>query len=437
VVWLSRLLRKVSKKVTTYFAAGNSDEKDVAYWSLDSVPDAMVPLARVFEGIKANQLVYRHNRLGKLDGPTTKEALTEALEEKLSAVPAGGEVFLIYNGHGGLDWPDAKENYLRLWGRGKLTVSELDKLLDRAPPNATIRFILPQCFSGAFHRLVYEKPGELKLTEQKRCGFLAQSAYRESEGCSLNINKASFRDYTTYYFAPLNGKTRNEEPLPSNPDLNGDGRLSYREGHLYMLRNAESKDLSRSTSESFLEDWQPWYLRWDSWTENPKSLYWGLAETVAKRNGLPLDGPGLRAKHKAMRGELNKIKTTRNALKKKIKKTQRAIRSRLRNRWPELLHPYTEGYRKLLQNDLATATRFIEKDAEYAALSRDQDTLIDVQQEKLAMERRMAQVEKVMRFKKLARLEAQFGRFASEAEKESYRRLLSCEEGDFAPVGKP
>ena len=433
VVWLSRILPAYFDRVTNFFAGGDSEDKDVAYWSQEPVPSDMAPLARVFEGLKANQLVYRHNSLEHIDGPTTKAELTQALGDKLAAVPPGGEVFLIYNGHGNLSWPDVRDNYLRLWGRERLTVAEVDALFDKAPEDATIRFIFPQCYSGAFFNLVFENPRSETPAKQTRCGFFAQSAYLESEGCLLDINKSAFRDYTTYYFAPLYGKTRQDAPLPSNPDLDGDGRLSYREGHLYMLRNAESKDLSRSTSEAFLEDWQPWYLRWDTLTENRDSLYWELAETVAVRNGLSLDGPDLNALRQDLRKQWKALRAERKAFRRKIKETQRAMKKRIKRRWPELLHPYTEGYRRLLETELPAVTAHIEADPDYAGLSADQDRLIAVQQELLAMERRVAQVDKVVRFKKLARLEAQFERFASASEKEAYGRLLTCENGDFAP----
>lgn len=435
VVWLSRILPAISSKLTNFFAAGAGADKDVAFWSLDTMPSDMVPLARVFEGIKENQLVYRHNSLERVDGPTTKAELTRALSRKMSQVPPGGEVFLIYNGHGGLSWPDARDNYLRLWGRERMSVAEMDAILDKAPEDATIRFIFPQCFSGAFHRLIFETPKSDKLARQNRCGFFAQSAYLESEGCLLDINKSAFRDYTTYYFAPLNGRTRFDEPLASDPDLDGNGRLSYREGHLYMLRNAQSKDLSRSTTEAFLEEWQPWYLRWDTVTENRDSLYWSLAETVAERNDLGLNGPELSARRIVLRAELKAIKAKRKALKKKVKETQRKMKARVKRRWPELVHPYTEGYRRLLETGLAEVTAFIEADPDYAMLSSDQDRLIDVQQEQLVGERRVAQVDKVIRFKKLARLEAQFERFASASERAAYQKLLTCESADLASVG--
>lgn len=433
VLWLSRILPQVSSRLTNFFGAGASPEKDVAYWSADAQPGGIDPLTRIFEGVKESQLVYRHNRLERIDGPTSKAELTKALSQKMSELEPSGEVLLIYNGHGGLSRSDPRRNYLRLWGRERMSIAEVDAIFDQAPPDATIRFIFPQCYSGTFARLVYESPESDRPAEQNRCGFLSQSPWAESEGCSLNINKDTFRDYTTYYFAPLYGQTRTDQPLPGNPDLDGDGQLSYREGHLYALRYGESKDLSRSTSEAFLEEWEPWYLRWDTITENEDSLYWDLARAVADRNDLSLDGRDLRKRRQLLRMEFDRIRSQRKDLEEKIEASQSAIQGRIKRRWPELLHPYTEAYRRLLDAELPAITAFVTADPGYAELSADQDRLIEIEQEELAADRRLAQVEKVIRFKKLARLEAQFERFASAEDRSFLERLRDCEGAELAP----
>jgi len=441
VVWLSQILLQLSSRLTNFFGAGTSPEKDVAYWSPDAKPTVMDPLTRIFASMKESQLVYRHNRLERVDGPTSKAELTKALTKKMSEVEPKGEVLLIYNGHGGLSyksrggvsWPDPRGNYLRLWGSEQMSIAEVDAIFDQAPPDATIRFIFPQCYSGAFARLIYESPDSDRPAQQNRCGFLSQSAWAQSEGCSLNINKDTFRDYTTYYFAPLYGQTRTDEPLPGNPDLDGDGMLSYREGHFYALRYGESKDLSRSTSEAFLEDWEPWYLRWDTISENEDSLYWDLAQAVADRNDLSLDGRDLRKHRQLLRMELDRIRSQRKDLEEKIEASQSAIQGRIKRRWPELLHPYTEAYRRLLDAELPAITAFVTADPGYADLSDDQDRLIEIEQQELAADRRLAQAEKVIRFKKLARLEAQFERFASAEDRSFLERLRGCEDGVLAP----
>jgi len=441
VVWLNRILPQISSRLTNFFGSGSSPEKDVAYWSPDAEPTEIEPLTRVFEGVKEGQLVYRHNRLERVDGPTSKAALTKALTQNMSDVRPNGEVLFIYNGHGGLSynqriglsWPDPRRNYLRLWGRERMTIAEVDAIFDQAPSDATIRFIFPQCYSGSFARLIYETPESDRPAQQNRCGFLSQSAWAESEGCSLNINKDTFRDYTTYYFAPLYGQTRTDEPLPGNPDLDGDGQLSYREGHLYTLRYGESKDLSRSTSEAFLEDWEPWYLRWDTIAENKDSLYWDLALAVAERHNLSLDGRDLRKHRQRLRTELSQIQSERKSLEEKIKASQRALQDRVKLRWPELFHPYTEAYRRLLDAELAVITAFVTADPGFVKVSTNQDRLIEIEQEELAAERRLAQVEKVIRFKKLARLEAQFELFASSEDRLFLERLRGCENAVLAP----
>ncbi|HEX7236695.1 MAG TPA: hypothetical protein VF405_07015, partial [Gammaproteobacteria bacterium] len=143
-----------------------------------------------------------------------------------------------------------------------------------------------QCYSGAFASLIYDDPRTASGFRGNRCGFMSEAADRLAEGCGLSLDETEFHDYTTYFFAALAGRTRSGEPIePEVVDRDGDGAVSFRESHFYALLTALSSDLSRSTSEQYLEDWSPWYLRWDSLADDGGSVYWSLAEELARRYG--------------------------------------------------------------------------------------------------------------------------------------------------------
>ena len=91
-----------------------------------------------------------------------------------------------------------------------------------------VRFVFTQCYAGAFARLA---PGP----DGNRCGFLAESEDREAEGCAAGVDAGDYRDYTTYFFAALSGRTRLGGLLPVNPDLDGDGQVSLYEAHLVCV----------------------------------------------------------------------------------------------------------------------------------------------------------------------------------------------------------
>ncbi|HLF12158.1 MAG TPA: hypothetical protein VJA26_13165, partial [Gammaproteobacteria bacterium] len=231
VGWLQTIFRERDIEARTYFGAGNTGEPDVAY------------LARPDEsGVR-----YRPHRLPDVSGSTRRPELTEALRRDLGSLPAGDDALVIFNGHGGIDSADTRKNYLKLWGDGRMTVSDLESLLDAAPREARVRFVMAQCYSGAFAGLVYDDPQTASGFQGNRCGFMSEAADRLAEGCGLSLEETEFRDYTTYFFAALAGRTRAGEPIEQDVvDRGGDGAVSFRESHFYALLNAHSSDLSRS-----------------------------------------------------------------------------------------------------------------------------------------------------------------------------------------------
>ena len=198
VIWLSEILNKSSSDIVNYFASGEGDEKDVSLYDTSGVSSSMEVISRVFEDGDANRLVFKHNDVPGLSGGTNKKELTKSITSVLENVASEQEILLIFNGHGGHDRRDERNNTLKIWGDERLNVSEVDKILDHAPDKSTIRFIFPQCYSGGFYYLIFDDPSSDRLSSQNRCGFFAESAMEESEGCSLNTNRDEYRDYSNY-----------------------------------------------------------------------------------------------------------------------------------------------------------------------------------------------------------------------------------------------
>lgn len=431
-IWLNGLLPQVGGHISHYYASGNGDEKDVARWVMEAEQGAMTPLSRVFVGGNENRRNFVHNVLTDVEGGTGKTTLIAALQAKFTALRPGDEVLVVFNGHGEYNADDPHENYLRLWGGDLLSVSEVDALFDLAPAESTIRFIFPQDYSGAFSRLVYDNPHSKTLAAQRRCGFLAQSPGRRAETSRTSPVMDEFYDYLTYYFTPLYSKTREGNKLPNEPDLDGNGLLSYREGHLYALRNAQGTERARSTSEAFLEEWEPWFLRWDTLDEHHDSQYWLMAKELAGRNALNLDGQVLRQREAVLRKQWQQLHAEKRSIKEETRKLKAQLQEEVIRRWPELSHPYSDGYRRVIQEELEKINELITRDRRYPILVRAQDALMQVEKDGLSYERRMAEVDRIIRYKKLARLEKQFDRFANAEAKSAYKRLLACENDNLA-----
>ncbi len=431
VIWLNEILRKTGNGVQNYYASGTGDEKDVGLFVEDDRPKSMLPIGRVFGDPVDERIFYRHNRVDDLAGSMNKDDIVKSLSETLSGLAQNQQFLLIYNGHGGKDDVDVRDNYLKIWGEEKLTVSEVDKLFDMAPESTTVRYVFPQCYSGAFYRLVYEDPYSDKFGKQMRCGFFSETPYDQSEGCSLSTNREEYRDYSTYFFAPLNGRTRNEEPLPIDPDLDGNGIISFAESHLYAIKAGTSKDLSRSTSEVFLENWAPWYLRWAGRKYDMESQYWGIADFLAKRESLDLDDRSLGMHRKQVNEELDKLNDDLENCESSADSVAEQLRKELIKRWPELMHPYTSRYIEVVEQNLEEIVKRLNNDDEYKKLVEYQEECKKTNDEILTTERKLAQIEKILRYKNLAMLEYYFKRYAGEGEQSHYGSLLKCEGGAF------
>ncbi|GAB4510448.1 MAG: hypothetical protein Tsb0026_12290 [Sulfuricaulis sp.] len=435
VSWVIQVLNTGAgaRQLHVYYTDGSSSARDVVLWQSPAESRASLqPLARVFGEQGSNGERFYSHRVPNVLGGTEATELKVRLEKEFSELKPGDRALLIYNGHGLQDQNDSAGNTLRLWNDTRLSVREMDQIMSRIDPGVPARFIFTQCFSGGFARLMHPQAQDtLALGEANRCGFFAESEDRESEGCSASINVGDYRDYSTYFFAALNGRTRTGDTISANPDRNGDNVVSLYEAHLFALSQAHNADLPRSTSEVFLERWQPWYLRWLDTGAEPDNVYGKMAREVAKKNGLPESGPALiremRTRRQAMAGEMIELETEQENLSQQIKALQKEIRKEIGLRWPEALSPYTLNFVQFLKKDLDAAQDFILSHSRYPELATKQARHAALYEEISQLDRDITQLDKVLRLRNLARLQGQFERHATAEERGWYQRLQSCE----------
>jgi hypothetical protein len=394
---------------------------------------SLQPLARVFGEQGPNGERFYSNRIPGVQGGTEAGVLRERLEKDFSELKPGDRALLVYNGHGQRDHRDAAGNALLLWNDSRLSVREMDQLMSHIDPGVPVRFVFTQCYSGGFARLIHPQAQDtLALGQANRCGFFAESEDRESEGCSASIEVGDYRDYSTYFFAALAGRTRTGEAIGVNPDRNGDNVVSLYEAHLFALSQAHNADLPRSTSEVFLERWQPWYLRWIDTGAEPDNVYGRMAREVAKKNGLPESGPALiekmRVRRHAMTQKMTELDEEHENLGREVKTLQKEIRKEIGLRWPEALSPYTLNFVQFLKKDLDATQDFILSHPRYPELVTKQDRHAALVHEEISsLDRDITQLDKILRLRNLARLQGQFERHATEEERGWYQRLQSCE----------
>jgi hypothetical protein len=435
VNWVIQVLNSSpgARQLHIYYTDGNAPGKDVVLWlPPKESKETLQPLARVFNEVNANGESYHSHQIPHVIGGTEVSTLKPDLEKEFSELKPGDRALLVYNGHGLRDSSDAAGNTLRLWNNTRLSVREMDQILNHIDPSVPIRFVFTQCFSGGFERLVHPRAQDtLELGEANRCGFFAVAEDREAEGCSASIKIDDYRDYSTFFFAALQGRTRTGQPIEVNPDRDGDGKVSLYEAHLFALSQAHNADLPRSTSEMFLERWQPWYLRWADTGAEPDNVYETMAREVARKNGLPEAGSALihemKARRKTLTAAMASLQDEQAALDRAIGALQKEIKNDVTLRWPESGFPYTLNFVNFLKKDLGATQDFILAHPRYAELVSKQDRHAALDVEMLRVNRDITQLDKILRLRTLARLQSQFERHATAKEREWYGRLMSCE----------
>jgi hypothetical protein len=428
VLWVSRLLPgQAARRI--YFSDGAHPAADV----IEQVPlrgGALEPLRRLFAHGHVAGYRYRNHAIPRVHGGTERGALTESLTRDIAQLASGDRLLIVFNGHGTRARLDRAGNRLWLWNRTSLDVREFEALLARVPPTVTVRFVFTQCYAGAFARLA---PGP----DGNRCGFLAESDDRPAEGCAAGVDAGDYRDYTTYFFAALSGRTRLGRPLPVNPDQDGDGQVTFHEAHRYALRMGESADLPRATSEVFLERWQPWYadfrrvLGFDDVL--PDNDYARLAHEQAAPLALPESEPALRRELRQRRvaeaRQMRAVKREQRALRRTIAGLQETLREQASARWPRVRQLEREGLPTGGNTDteLGEIAAFVRARPQYAELAQAQDKHERNEQALLDGERRVTHLDKIERLRKLARWQDRFAAQASPTARATYARLLACE----------
>lgn len=435
VIWILEVLDDAAgeRTVRVYYTSGNKPAIDVVEWAPpeDSAAN-VVPLARVYGQWYESGERFRRNRLTHIDGSTKRDSLLASLRDGFRALKGADRALIIFNGHGLEDESDHGGNTIRLWGDTSISAREFEALLSEIDPSVSTRFVFSQCYSGGFERLVHPNGDDtLDLAESRRCGFMAESATRESEGCSASVRIGDYRDYTSYFFAALSGKTHSGERVTVDRDIDGDGTISLLDAHLYAQRYAYNGDLPRSTSEVFLERWQPWYLRWIDTRGRPDNVYGRLAEDLAESLDLPAGVRQPAQSAYARRDDLLEKAETATAEKgnntKRIGEIQSRMQPWLEAQWPELKNPYTRSFLDVVATEHSDIQQAIVGHPDYAELVRLQDRQLALDRDLLQYERTIAQIDKVLRLRRLGRILEQFRLFASEREQASFDQLRACE----------
>jgi hypothetical protein len=437
VIWIDRITRGWSfASHSVLFASGPHGPADVVLHSPgDPEVQNWLPLARVYGEQEAAMSVFRRNEVADVSSATSREAVTATLRRGVASLAAGDGLLFVYNGHGSLSKRDTSRNGLRLWGESRLDVRDLAALLDDRPAGTTFRGFFPQCFSGGFARIAFRDVVTPRTAELRpgTCGFFSVADNRTSEGCTPSVDMGEYRDYSTYFFAALDGRTRLDKPLHSGPDADSDGRISLAEAHRYAYIEGRSADVPRSTSEYFLEAWRPWFVRWHSTVKpSPENPYLRTATALAGRLGLQAQDMRELAvevlqKRRAVESEIAATERELKALKAEEAVMRERLRVDLEREWAGAGKPHTAAFQRLVTRKQQEMLAWITAQAEYPRLEELQERIQQVDLGLLDWRREAAGYIRIQRMLDLATTKEHFDRLAGSAERANYAALVECE----------
>ena len=430
-----------------FFSDGDDPQRDLQFDAAgEKLPRKNLLLGHVFQKTSDLGYAYRSHKVPGIRGGSNRKNLEKWFNEDAKQVQAGDRVFIYITGHGGRS-ANKKEPYntkLLLWNRESIDTKEFVGMLDKLPAEVSVVVVAVQCFSGGFADLVFNQGDRKKgVAPARRCGFFATVHDRPAAGCTADINEADYKEYSTYFWTALRGKTRTGESIDP-PDYDGNGSIGFDEAHAYALLESNSIDISITTSDAF--------LRSVSRTEDKKIK--GLLRRESPLAKLvPFATPAERAVIDGLSSEFKLSGSARGKATKELsdkllaekkkadqehgaksgeyKKLAKEIRTALIVRWPELSNTFNPRAMDLLANQGEKLQEAIEKHPKFASFWKLVEELDGAATKKLDADRRWAKSQRLLRTLENLALKANLPKVAKPKDVERFRKLTEDESGLF------
>ncbi|MBU2863971.1 C13 family peptidase [Reinekea forsetii] len=433
VIWFDDVLKNGNfNQVITQFGSNQSNANEISYAASQSHYQTDL-IDILFGSVNDANIRFRPALVGSDNNRTTeKEPLLNTLNEQLSQLNANDSLFLTYSGHGGRA-EGGKNNFLYLWNNTELSVSEMAQAMAKAHTESTVRYVLPQCYSGGFNRLAFKNLNPKQgLTEGAAvCGFTAVADDQLSEGCTESVNTEDYRDYASYFYAALTGTNRNGSPVTQPVDINEDGVVSLNEAHTYAYRYGKSSDIPRSTSEDYLLAIEHWSERWAS-TINPAAS--NQYNQTAAILGFDFNSdPNTNAfyqeaaqKLKTAQQQADKVYAELRDTTKKMNNLRSTIMPALLLQWPQLSNAKTQQYHQTLINEKKNILQWLASQEDMILLVQLEKRKLELVDKNIETMRELARFQRIHRMLKLSRLHERLRKTGGE-KWENYQSLVTCE----------
>lgn len=442
-------LRDQPREETLWFASGDGALPDVCHVSGLEVPLANRLFAAANGDRRDLRLAFRRHQLADVRGASRRDLVLDKLRALSRELGPGDRLLLYFTGHGGKGDPVSNGCFYG-WNREKITVRDLSETLDRFPPETEILLVMVQCYSGTFANVLYTGGDpEAGLASHRRAGYFGTIATRPAAGCTADMKKEDYEEYSTYFWSAVGGMDRAGNAVDVG-DPDGDGKRTLLDAHFHALMESPTIDISTRTSDEFLRRFgrdkgraqaaEDGLLGWDS---PYSSLVAGaspdqatLLESLSRRFELTGEDRVPAAAKLAQ-----EIEQARKRNQSEIRRLEGAVRASagkigqsIMNRWPFLRsswHPESQALLSAGSSELSDAIGGHAEFPNYAEMTR---RLAELKDRDLVAERRWAGLQRMIRAAETVALayNLQFEKDSSLRAK--YEELLRLERWEVVPT---
>jgi hypothetical protein len=433
-----------------FFSDGDDPGRDLQYRIPDdALPRANLLLARILRQTDELGESYRSHAISDVEGRANLDDLRAWFRNEGQALRRGDRLLIYVTAHGGHgEKSEPRNTALHLWGGDDLRVEEMAGLIDSLPEGVHVVLVMVQCYSGGFAELIFGGGSRRNAAiPRDLCGFFATTHDRPAAGCTPDIDEENYHEYSSYFWEAIRGRTRTDGPISRNPDLDGDGLVSFAEAHAYVLLESITVDIPVKTSDA--------YLRAYSKTNSrdllaPDSPYGDLLAAASTTDRAVLEGLsaelGLSGSDRAAAANLKATEALnakgrfgreRRNLSRRLNGATGPIRDELLSRWPELNNRWNPRVTELLTTEADAVVALIENHSSYRVYERLRREIDELEARQLDQDRIWAKCQRLLHTLENVALAANLPKVAVPATVKRYQRLVSSEAGALGTPRPP
>lgn len=428
------------------FSDGDDPGRDLQFLEPESaMPRVNVLLARVFDDTDSLGESYRSHAIPGVRGASTRAELDRWFATEGRSMNSGDRLVLYVTAHGGKgSKEDPRNTVLYLWGHEELHVKELAGLLESLPRGVRVVLVMVQCYSGGFAELAFRGGDrERGPSGVDVCGFFATTHDRPAAGCTPDIDEENYHEYSSYFWEAVRGRTRTGQPIARDPDLDGDGAVSFAEAHAYTLLESVTVDIPVKTSDAFLRRFSrasgPGLLTsespFDALLAAASGVDRAVLEGLSRELGLTGSNRAAeaRARGEAALGAKRQLDRQHRNLTRGLDRASDPIEAALLARWPELKNRWNPRVTELLTTEADAVVEAITSHPGFAEFEQLRTRLADVEARQLDQDRLWVKCQRLLRTLESVALAANLPRVADAPTRRRYRRLLDSEAQSLGP----